>query len=59
VIDQGDMQQGSVIKHAMVVTVTVSLVVHSLTVPLGIRWCGKDDTGQQPVHEAGSRPPRA
>ena len=36
-IERGEIQQSAVITHAVVVAVTVSLVVHSLTVPLGIR----------------------
>jgi NhaP-type Na+/H+ or K+/H+ antiporter len=36
-IERGEIQQSAVITQAVVVTVTISLVVHSLTVPLGIR----------------------
>lgn len=36
-IERGEIQQSAVISQAVVVTVTISLVVHSLTVPLGIR----------------------
>lgn len=46
VIREGDLHQGALITQAMVVTVTVSLVVHSLTTPLGIRLCRVDDHGR-------------
>ena len=36
-IERGEIQQSAMITQAVVVTVTVSLVVHSLTTPLGIR----------------------
>jgi sodium/hydrogen antiporter len=36
-VERGEIEQASVITQAAVVTVTVSLVVHSLTTPLGIR----------------------
>ncbi|MGZ6770334.1 MAG: cation:proton antiporter domain-containing protein, partial [Mycobacteriaceae bacterium] len=37
VIDQGTIHQQGLITQAVVVTVTVSLVLHSLTTPAGIR----------------------
>ena len=37
VVGRGEIQQADTITQAVVVTVTVSLVVHSLTAPLGIR----------------------
>jgi sodium/hydrogen antiporter len=37
VIEQGAIHQNALIKQAVVIVVTVSLVVHSLTAPLGIR----------------------
>jgi len=43
VIDRGAIQQGSLVKQAVVVTVTISLVLHSLTLPLGIRLIAHDD----------------
>ena len=43
VIDNGVLQQGSLIKHAVIVTVTLSLVLHSLTFPLGLRLIAHDD----------------
>ena len=43
VIDRGAIQQGSLIKQAVVVTVTMSLILHSLTLPLGIRLVAHDD----------------
>ncbi len=36
VIEQGDIHQGALIKQAVVFVVTLSLVIHSLTTPLGI-----------------------
>jgi NhaP-type Na+/H+ or K+/H+ antiporter len=39
VIDQGTIHQQGLITQAVVVTVTVSLVLHSLTTPAGIRLC--------------------
>ena len=36
-VERGEIQQSAMITQAVVVTVTVSLVVHSLTTPLGIR----------------------
>lgn len=37
VIEQGEIQEDALIKQAVVIVVTVSLVVHSLTAPVGIR----------------------
>jgi sodium/hydrogen antiporter len=37
VIEQGEIHQGALIKQAVVVVVTASLVVHSLTAPVGFR----------------------
>jgi NhaP-type Na+/H+ or K+/H+ antiporter len=37
VIERGEIQQSAVITQTVVVTVTISLVLHSLTAPLGIR----------------------
>jgi sodium/hydrogen antiporter len=36
-IERGEIEQSAVITQAVVVTVTVSLVLHSLTAPLGVR----------------------
>jgi NhaP-type Na+/H+ or K+/H+ antiporter len=36
-VGRGEIQQADMITQAVVVTVTLSLVVHSLTTPLGIR----------------------
>ena len=44
VLDTGEIQQGSLIRQAVVVTVTTSLVVHSVTAALGIGLCQEDDT---------------
>ena len=43
VVDKGAIQQGSVITQAVVVTVTLSLVLHSLTAPLAVRLAAKSD----------------
>ena len=47
VIERGEVQQGALITQAVVVTVTVSLVVHSVTAPLGIRLCEPTDASKQ------------
>jgi sodium/hydrogen antiporter len=36
-IERGEIQQSAMITQSVVVAVTVSLVVHSLTAPIGIR----------------------
>jgi sodium/hydrogen antiporter len=36
-VERGEIEQSAIITQAVVVTVTLSLVVHSLTAPLGIR----------------------
>jgi sodium/hydrogen antiporter len=41
VIDRGEIHQRPLIAQAVVVTVTMSLVVHGITAPLGIRLCFK------------------
>ena len=46
VIDQGEINQGALIANAVAVTVTVSLLLHSLTAPLGIRLGEGKDTGR-------------
>jgi NhaP-type Na+/H+ or K+/H+ antiporter len=56
VITQGDIRQTSLIGQVVVVTVTASLVVHSLTTPLGIRLCAEGDTT---TRDAGPPPPAA
>jgi NhaP-type Na+/H+ or K+/H+ antiporter len=47
VMERGEIQQGALIAHAVVVAVTVSLVVHSLTAPLGIRLREPTDASKQ------------
>jgi sodium/hydrogen antiporter len=47
VIERGEIQQGALITQAVVVTVTVSLVVHSFTAPLGIRLGELKDTSKE------------
>lgn len=42
VIDRGDMQHADLLAQTGIVAVTVSLVLHSLTAPLGIRRYGAD-----------------
>jgi sodium/hydrogen antiporter len=44
VIAQGELHQGALITRAVVVTVTISLVLHSLTTPWGIRLCAQHDS---------------
>jgi sodium/hydrogen antiporter len=41
VIEQGEIREDALIKQAVVIVVTVSLVVHSLTAPVGIRLCAR------------------
>src|SRR6185312_445222 len=44
-IERGEIEQSAMITQAVVVTVTLSLVVHSLTVPLGVRlWAAPSPT---------------
>jgi sodium/hydrogen antiporter len=47
VMERGEIQQGALITQAVVVTITVSLVVHSFTAPLGIRLCEPTDASKQ------------
>ena len=49
VVDQGEIQEGTVIAQAVVVTVTLSLVLHSLTAPLAVRLAAKS---AQPAQSA-------
>lgn len=39
VIERGQLQQADLITHVVVITVTISLVLHSLSTPVGIRLC--------------------
>lgn len=41
VVGKGEIQQGTVITQAVVITVTLSLVLHSLTAPLAVRLAAK------------------
>jgi NhaP-type Na+/H+ or K+/H+ antiporter len=43
VVDRGDIQQGSVIGQAVVVAVTISLLLHSVTAPMSVRFAAKED----------------
>lgn len=54
VIEQGNIHQGALIKQAMVVVVTISLLIHSLTAPVGIRLCQPRDTPS--AHTTGAPP---
>jgi sodium/hydrogen antiporter len=47
VMERGEIQQGALIRQAVVVAVTISLVVHSLTAPLGIRLGEPTDASKQ------------
>jgi NhaP-type Na+/H+ or K+/H+ antiporter len=47
VIERGEIQHGALITQAVVVAVTVSLVVHSITAPLGIRLGEPTDAPKQ------------
>jgi sodium/hydrogen antiporter len=42
VIGRGELHQRGVIAQAVVLTVTLSLVLHSVTAPVGIRLCAND-----------------
>jgi sodium/hydrogen antiporter len=42
VIGRGELHQSGVIAQAVVLTVTLSLVLHSVTAPLGIRLCANE-----------------
>jgi NhaP-type Na+/H+ or K+/H+ antiporter len=42
VLGRGDLEQADLIVQAVVVTVTMSLLVHSLTAPVGIRLVASD-----------------
>ena len=44
-IGRGEIQQADLITQAVAVTVTLSLVLHSLTAPLGIRLVARDRLG--------------
>ena len=58
VIEQGDIHQGALIKQAVVVVVTISLLIHSLTAPVGIRLCQPRDTqvDMPSTHTTGAPP---
>ncbi|MGO9384816.1 MAG: cation:proton antiporter [Mycobacterium sp.] len=43
VIEEGEIQQGTLITQAVVVIVTLSLILHSLTAAPGIRLCQQED----------------
>ena len=54
VIDRGEIQHGPLIGQAVVITVTLSLLLHSITAPLGIRLCanGATPAAAQPDEKA-------
>lgn len=56
VVEQGNIHQGALIKQAVVVVVTISLLIHSLTAPVGIRLCQPRDTR---VNMPSTQPPQA
>jgi sodium/hydrogen antiporter len=43
VIGEGEIEQGTLITQAVVVTVTLSLILHSVTATPGIRLCRQED----------------
>jgi NhaP-type Na+/H+ or K+/H+ antiporter len=47
-VERGEIEQLATITQAVVVTVTVSLVVHSLTAPLGIRMWPASAAAREP-----------
>jgi sodium/hydrogen antiporter len=49
VLQDGEIRQGGLITQAVAVTVTLSLVIHSLTTPVGIRLCQHPDTAASDV----------
>jgi NhaP-type Na+/H+ or K+/H+ antiporter len=54
-VGQGEIQQADMITQAVVVTVTVSLVLHSLTTPLGIRlWPEPSVENSQQARSSGA-----
>jgi NhaP-type Na+/H+ or K+/H+ antiporter len=53
-IQRGEIEQSATITQAVIVTVTVSLVVHSLTAPLGIRlWPARSQETTAPQRTEG------
>jgi hypothetical protein len=54
-VGRGEIQQSAMITQAVVVTVTVSLVMHSLTTPLGIRlWPEPSVENSQQARSSGA-----
>jgi sodium/hydrogen antiporter len=47
-VDGGGIQHGPLIGQAVVITVTLSLFLHSITAPLGIRLCANGETPAAP-----------
>lgn len=56
-IGRGEIQQGTVITQAVVVTVTLSLVVHSLTAPVGIRLLARRSAADETAAEGAASGP--
>jgi NhaP-type Na+/H+ or K+/H+ antiporter len=56
VVEQGNIHQGALIKQAVVIVVTISLLIHSLTAPVGIRLCRPRDPR---VDMPSAEPPQA
>jgi NhaP-type Na+/H+ or K+/H+ antiporter len=59
VVSHGELQQEPLILQVVAVTVTLSLVVHSLTAWPGIRWLADSERGatEQPAATQGQSPP--
>jgi NhaP-type Na+/H+ or K+/H+ antiporter len=52
VIERGQLQQADLITHVAVITVTISLVLHSLSTPVGIRLFRQEDDAADRVESA-------
>jgi NhaP-type Na+/H+ or K+/H+ antiporter len=59
VVSHGELQQEPLILQVVAVTVTLSLVVHSLAAWPGIRWLADSEGGatEQPAATQGQSPP--
>jgi sodium/hydrogen antiporter len=56
VIEKGKIYQGTLITQVVVLTITLSLVLHSLTARLGIRLCQRHEAGETAPKPKQSRP---
>ena len=59
VLQRGEIHEHALIIQAVVVTVTASLAIHSLTVPVGIRLCQRGKTDSSPAPPEADQPRRA